>query len=151
MHPTALHPPGRSTLVQRDRPRGASSTMVVKRARDAVSDDDGMRVLVDRLWPRGLTKDQLTVDLWLKEVAPSHALRRWYGHDPRRWESFQEKYRAELAQRDDLLQLLDDLRRRGRVTLVYDASDTSHNNAVVLRDVLSEWRDASPRSNRSST
>lgn len=149
MHPPALHPVGPSTLVQPSRSPAASGSMVMKRARDAVSDDDGMRVLVDRLWPRGLTKDRLAVDLWLKEAAPSHALRRWYSHEPRRWETFQQKYRAELAQHDDLLSLLDDLRRRGRLTLVYDAADTSRNNAVVLLDVLSERCNAWARPNRS--
>jgi uncharacterized protein YeaO (DUF488 family) len=97
-----------------------------------------MRVLVDRLWPRGLSKEQLAVDLWLKEVAPSDGLRRWYGHEPRRWKSFAAKYRAELAQRTDLLRLLDELRRRGQVTLLYGARDTAGNNAVVLREVLEE-------------
>ena len=99
-----------------------------------------MRVLVDRLWPRGLSKDHLAVDFWLKDAAPSDELRRWYGHDPRRWESFAAKYRAELAQRTDLLHLLDELRRRGRVTLLYGARDTARNNAVVLREVLQERR-----------
>ncbi|VTU44856.1 DUF488 domain-containing protein [Variovorax sp. RA8] len=114
--------------------------IVLKRVRESASIDDGLRVLVDRLWPRGLTKEKVAVDLWLKEVAPSSALRRWYGHDPRRWTSFIEKYRSELEQRPELLRRLDDLCRNGRVTLVYDASDESRNNAVVLRDVLAERR-----------
>jgi uncharacterized protein YeaO (DUF488 family) len=97
-----------------------------------------MRVLVDRLWPRGLSKEQLAADFWLKDAAPSDALRRWYAHTPRRWKSFAAKYRAELAQRTDLLRLLDELRRRGRVTLLYGARDTVRNNAVVLREVLEE-------------
>ena len=97
-----------------------------------------MRVLIDRLWPRGLSKEHLAIDFWLKEVAPSDALRRWFGHKPDRWEPFAAKYRAELAQRADLLRLLDELRRRGRVTLVYGASDTKRNNAVVLRELLEE-------------
>ena len=109
-----------------------------------------MRVLVDRLWPRGLSKDQLTIDFWLKDVAPSDALRRWYGHNPRRWESFAAKYRAELAQRSDPLRLLDELRRRGRITLIYGACDTTRNNAVVLREVLEDRRCAArgPRKTR---
>ena len=118
----------------------ARHTIVVKRAREGSSADDGMRVLVDRLWPRGLTKEKVAADLWLKDVAPSDALRRWWGHDPRRWSTFIRKYRAELLQRPDLLRLLDDLRRSGPLTLVYDASDASRNNAVVLRDVLAEFR-----------
>jgi len=110
----------------------------LKRAYEPPAFSDGMRVLVDRLWPRGLTREQLTVDFWIKDAAPSDALRRWYGHNPRRWESFAAKYRAELAQRTDLLRLLDELRRRGRITLLYGARDTARNNAVVLREVLEE-------------
>ncbi len=105
-----------------------------------------MRVLVDRLWPRGVSKEQLAVDFWLKDAAPSDALRRWYGHKPGRWESFAAKYRAELAQRADLFRLLDELRRRGRVTLLYGARDTARNNAVVLRAVLEERRCAGAKS-----
>lgn len=119
---------------------GSDGQIAVKRAREPVGADDGIRVLVDRLWPRGLTKEEVTVDLWLKDAAPSAALRRWYGHDPNRWASFARKYRAELAERVDLLQLLDGLCRRGRVTLVFDASSVLRNNAVVLRDVLAERR-----------
>lgn len=110
-----------------------------------------MRVLVDRLWPRGLTKEQLAVDFWLKEAAPSDALRRWYGHQPSRWKSFAEKYRAELEQRTDLLRLLDELRRRGRVTLLYGARDTARNNAVVLQDVLEKRRCAGKRTKKDIT
>lgn len=124
----------------RIRPRGARCAVGLKRAYEHPSRGDGMRVLVDRFWPRGLSKDELEVDLWLKDAAPSDALRRWYGHTPSRWESFAAKYRAELAQRADLLHLLDELRRRGRITLLYGARDTDHNNAVVLRDVLEERR-----------
>jgi len=122
------------------RARGRRWTVALKRAYEQPSSRDGMRVLVDRLWPRGLSKEQLAVDFWLKDAAPSDELRRWYGHDPRRWESFAAKYTAELAQRTDLLRLLDELRRRGRVTLLYGARDTARNNAVVLREVLEERR-----------
>ena len=124
--------------------------MGLKRAYEEASPGDGMRVLVDRLWPRGLSKEQLAVDFWLKEAAPSEALRRLYGHRPSRWESFATKYRAELAQRTDLLRLLDELRRRGRVTLLYGARDTARNNAVVLREVLEERRYAGKRPQRKS-
>lgn len=99
-----------------------------------------MRVLVDRLWPRGLSKAQLAVDFWLKELAPSEALRRWYGHDPSRWAAFSDRYRTELAQCDELLRLLEELRRRGPLTLIYGARDAARNNAVVLREVLEERR-----------
>ena len=121
---------------RRVRARGAPCAVALKRAYAPPSPDDGMRVLVDRLWPRGLGKEQLAVDFWLKGAAPSDALRRWYGHKPGRWKSFAAKYRAELAGKSDLLRLLDELRRRGRVTLLYGARDTEHNDAVVLADVL---------------
>jgi uncharacterized protein YeaO (DUF488 family) len=110
----------------------------LKRAYDPAGAEDGTRVLVDGLWPRGLTKTQVAADLWLKEAAPSAALRRWYGHDPRRWESFRAKYRRELAQRTDVLDRLDGLSRRGPITLVYGARDEARNQAVVLREVLEE-------------
>ena len=124
----------------RVRTRGTRCAVSLKRAYEQSSPYDGMRVLVDRLWPRGLSREQLAVDFWLKDAAPSHALRRWYGHNKRRWRSFAAKYRAELAQRTDLLHLLDEVRRRGRVTLLYGASDTARNNAVVLREVLERRR-----------
>jgi uncharacterized protein YeaO (DUF488 family) len=112
--------------------------VALKRAYEGYSRHDGLRVLVDRLWPRGLTKDQLAVDFWIKEAAPTPALRRWFDHKPGRWRSFSAKYRAELAGRADVLRLLDEARRRGRITLIYGASDTVHNHAVVLREVLEE-------------
>ena len=123
------------------RPRGA---VVVKRAREDASINDGMRVLVDRLWPRGLTKETVAADLWLREVAPSDTLRRWFAHEPSRWAVFSQKYRAELERRPDLLRLLDDLRRSGRLTLLYHASDAVHNHALVLHQVLTE-RHFAPR------
>lgn len=128
---------------------GTRRAVVVKRAREDASIDDGMRVLVDRLWPRGLTKERVAADLWLREVAPSDALRRWYAHEPSRWMVFSQKYRAELEQRPDLLRLLDDLRRSGQLTLIYHASDSAHNHAIVLHQVLTERRFAAPRTQRS--
>ena len=122
---------------------GASAerrSIAVKRACDASSVDDGMRVLIDRQWPPGLSKEQAAIDLWLQDAAPSDALRRWYGRDPRRWEAFSEKYRAELMQRADLLRLLDGLHRSCPVTLVYGVRDATRNNAVVLRQLLTERR-----------
>lgn len=129
-------------IPSRVRTHGTRGAVGLKRAYDETAPGDGMRVLVDRLWPRGLSKAQLAIDLWLKDAAPSDALRRWYGHQPQRWESFATKYRAELEQRTDVLRLLDELRRGGRVTLLYGARDPTRNNAVVLRDVLEEraWR-----------
>jgi uncharacterized protein YeaO (DUF488 family) len=111
-------------------------TIRLKRVYDEPSAGDGMRVLVDRLWPRGLSRAEAAADLWLREAAPSPALRRWYGHDPRRWKRFREKYRAELEGRADVLHLLDDLRRRTPVTLLFGAADPQRNNAVVLRELL---------------
>jgi uncharacterized protein YeaO (DUF488 family) len=108
----------------------------LKRVYDRPSPTDGMRVLVDGLWPRGLSREAACADLWLREVAPSARLRRWYGHDPRRWPRFREKYRAELERRRELLALLDDLRRRSPVTLLFGAADPERNNAAVLREVL---------------
>lgn len=108
----------------------------LKRIYDKPGPDDGLRVLVDRLWPRGLSRRSACADLWLRDAAPSAALRRWFGHDPRRWKAFRRKYRAELAARPGVLQLLEDLRRRSPVTLLFGARDTAHNNAVALRELL---------------
>lgn len=122
------------------RPRRAPAPVRLKRAYERATPNDGTRVLVDRLWPRGLHKEHLAVDFWLKDLAPSDALRRWYGHKPCRWASFAERYRTELAQREDLLDLLDELRCRNDLTLLYGARDVARNNAVVLREVLEERR-----------
>lgn len=119
---------------------GTRRAVIIKPAREAASVEDGMRVLVDRLWPRGLTKERVAADLWLRDVAPSDALRRWFGHQPSRWAAFSEKYRAELEQRPDLLRLLDELRRKGQLTLLYGARDAQHNHALVLHQVLTERR-----------
>ncbi len=148
----SMNPP-RATTNRRSaatpaRARAARGRLSLKRAYDRQSADDGTRVLVDRLWPRGLRKEQLAVDLWLKDLAPSDALRRWYGHDPARWAAFADRYRIELAPHSDLLHLLDDLRRRGPLTLLYGARDSARNNAVVLREVLEEHRLARDRSKR---
>lgn len=108
----------------------------LKRVYQQVSLADGMRVLVDRLWPRGLTKHDVSADLWLRDAAPSNELRRWYGHDAKRWRRFSQKYRVELARRPDVLDLLDDLRRRAPVTLIFAERDAAHSHAVVLREML---------------
>ena len=112
----------------------------LKRVYEQPSIADGTRVLVDRLWPRGLSKLDASADLWLREVAPSSELRRWYGHDPRRWHQFRRKYRSELARHPEVLELLDDLRRRTPITLVFGAHDQAHSHAVVLRDVLEKQK-----------
>jgi uncharacterized protein YeaO (DUF488 family) len=108
----------------------------IKRAYEAPSADDGTRVLIDRLWPRGIGKTEAAVDHWMKEVAPSNDLRKWFGHDPERWEEFQRRYRSELKDHRDELDRLRELARRGVVTLVYAARDELRNDAVVLRDLL---------------
>jgi uncharacterized protein YeaO (DUF488 family) len=109
----------------------------VKRVYDGVSASDGRRVLVDRIWPRGVRKEALQLDDWRKDLAPSPGLRAWFAHDPARWEEFRRRYFAELDARADDLADLRALVRRGPVTLLYAARDTEHNNAVALRDYLS--------------
>jgi uncharacterized protein YeaO (DUF488 family) len=108
----------------------------IKRIYEPVAKTDGYRVLVERLWPRGVTKAEAALHEWLKDVAPSPDLRRWYGHDLARWEEFTERYRAELAEKRDILDQLRALRRRGPVTLVFAAKDEQHSSAAVLKDVL---------------
>jgi uncharacterized protein YeaO (DUF488 family) len=108
----------------------------VKRVYQPPSPEDGTRVLVDRLWPRGLRKAGAAIDCWLKEIAPSSELRRWFGHDPDRWEEFQRRYRAGLSARPELLAKLRALAAQGTLTLVYAARDEDHNQAVALRRVL---------------
>jgi uncharacterized protein YeaO (DUF488 family) len=108
----------------------------LKRVYESPSPKDGLRVLVERLWPRGLTKERAAVDLWLKDVAPSAELRKWFGHDPARWEQFQERYRQELRQKMDAVQLLRQKGKEGTVTLVYAARDEDHNGALVLKRLL---------------
>jgi uncharacterized protein YeaO (DUF488 family) len=98
---------------------------------------DGFRILVDRLWPRGLTKEKAKVDLWLQELAPSDELRKWFGHDTRQWEEFRKMYRDELKSKPDLLQsLMDVIEKKKEVTLLFAASDEEHNNAVVLKELI---------------
>jgi uncharacterized protein YeaO (DUF488 family) len=111
-------------------------SIAIKRIYEPASRSDGMRILVDRMWPRGIKKDGAKIDLWLKEVAPSTALRRWFGHEPERWERFRERYRAELSGNEALAQLRQFATKRRRVTLLYSARDEDRNQAVVLADVL---------------
>ena len=108
----------------------------LKRAYENPSPKDGLRVLVERLWPRGLTKESAAVDLWLKDVAPSPELRKWFGHDPARWEQFQERYRRELRERKDAVRVLRQKAKEGTVTLVYAARDEDHNGALALKRFL---------------
>jgi uncharacterized protein YeaO (DUF488 family) len=108
----------------------------LKRAYEKPSPRDGFRVLVERLWPRGVSKGEAHLDLWLKEVAPSTELRQWFGHDPKKWAEFRKRYRAELKEHRDALKLLRSKAREGTVTLVYAARDEEHNGALVLKKVL---------------
>jgi len=130
--------------------RGTRGPVQLKRAYERPAGSDGVRVLVDRLWPRGLARRRLAADLWLKDAAPSAALRRWFGHDPRRWDAFRARYRAELAQRADILDRLDGLRRPGPLTLVYGARDEARNQAVVLREALEDRRPPASRRRRTA-
>jgi len=111
--------------------------IVIKRIYEPASSRDGYRVLVDRLWPRGVSKAKAAVDLWLREVAPSAALRIWFKHDPARWTEFRARYRAELRQHARVFAPLLAKANRGRLTLLYSARDARHNQAVVLKNFLS--------------
>lgn len=113
-----------------------SKNIAIKRVYEKAEKADGFRVLVDRLWPRGLSKEKANVDLWLKEISPSMALRKWFNHDPEKWKEFQKKYNAELKDHKEELQILKQKIAEGKVTLVYGAKDEIHNDAVVLRDLL---------------
>ncbi|HJZ80690.1 MAG TPA: DUF488 domain-containing protein [Pyrinomonadaceae bacterium] len=108
----------------------------LKRVYETLSKDDGERILVERLWPRGLTKQQAKVDLWLKEVAPSAELRKWFGHDPAKWDEFRRRYEKELKSKNDLIELLKRKAEEGAITLLYAARDEEHNSAVVLKQFL---------------
>lgn len=108
----------------------------LKRAYDPASKDDGMRVLVERLWPRGLSKAKLHLDAWLKDVGPSTELRRWFGHDPEKWSQFRARYVRELDSRPESWRPILSAARRRTVTLVYSSHDEEHNNAVALKEYL---------------
>ncbi len=108
----------------------------LKRAYEKPARDDGMRILIDRLWPRGVRKADAELDQWAKEIAPSTALRKWFGHDPARWPEFRRRYAEEIRRHPDELGELRSLARKGPVTLVYSAHDELHNDGVVLRELL---------------
>ena len=108
----------------------------IKRVYDEPEKSDGKRILVDRLWPRGLTKEHAHVDLWLKEIAPSNELRKWFAHDPEKWPEFQKRYKQELKSQPEQFALLQNEASKGTVTLLYGAKDDEHNQAVVLLHML---------------
>jgi uncharacterized protein YeaO (DUF488 family) len=113
----------------------------IKRVYEPTGKSDGFRVLVDRLWPRGVSKERAHLDLWLKEIGPSDGLRKWFGHDPKRWKEFAAKYRKELSGKKDLVQQLKQLEaEHGTVTLLFSAHDEEHNQAVALREILKGGR-----------
>jgi len=106
--------------------------IVLKRAYDEPSQDDGYRILTDRLWPRGLTKAEVCVNLWLRDIGPSTELRKWFGHDKSKWLEFEQKYMAELKNKQDLINVIVDQAKESKVTLVYGAKDKEHNEAQVI-------------------
>ena len=110
--------------------------LMVKRIYEPPAPDDGQRVLVDRIWPRGVSKEHAALALWLKEIAPSDELRKWFGHEPARWAKFQERYRAELDRNGEAVAQLRGLLGKGKVTLLYGTHDEAHNNAVALAGYL---------------
>ncbi|MCA6110925.1 DUF488 domain-containing protein [Bradyrhizobium cenepequi] len=112
------------------------SNVRLKRAYETPAREDGKRILVDRLWPRGIKKDAAAIDCWMKELAPSSDLRKWFGHEPERWSEFKRRYKRELRQHASTLDELRMLAERGPITLIFAARDKAHNEAVVLRDVL---------------
>jgi len=113
-----------------------SGMIKIKRIYDPPAEDDGFRILVDRLWPRGLTKEKAKVDLWLKEIAPSDQLRKWYAHDPKKWAEFKKKYSKELGQKIDLIDQIIKKTKEGDLTLLFSSKEEKLNNAVALREYI---------------
>ena len=114
----------------------SAANVKLKRAYEPPATDDGTRILVDRLWPRGVTKKRAAIDQWMKDIAPSTGLRKWFSHDPTRWEEFRRRYAKEVHQNAALLDQLRSLARHGPITLVYSAHDELHNDAVELRELI---------------
>jgi uncharacterized protein YeaO (DUF488 family) len=109
----------------------------LKRVYEKSTKEDGTRILVDRLWPRGLTKQKANVDMWMKDVAPSTELRKWFHHDPEKWIEFKKRYQIELENKEEQIEVLKKQLQEGTVTLVYGAKDEEHNEALVLKELLS--------------
>jgi uncharacterized protein YeaO (DUF488 family) len=108
----------------------------IKRIYDPVSPEDGKRIYIDRLWPRGMKNDEVRIDEWLKELAPSDGLRKWFSHDPAKYREFKKRYLEELDRKQDLVKKIRSEGRKGTVTLLFSAKDTKHNNATALKDLL---------------
>ncbi|MFZ1077943.1 MAG: DUF488 domain-containing protein [Nitrosotalea sp.] len=114
-----------------------TKTIKIKRVYEKYKKDDGFRILIDRLWPRGLSKNKSKVDLWLKDIAPSDELRKWFSHDPKKWDDFKMKYKKELKSKLELIRKVEQIEKeKGIVTLLYSAKDEEHNNAMVLKEIL---------------
>ena len=153
LHDTSRDPGGRLPRLDSPRLNGGrsdSQMITLKRAYDGVSRTDGTRFLVERLWPRGISKAMLRVDAWLKEVGPSTDLRKWFSHDPEKWDEFRRRYFRELASQPEAWQPIVSAARRGKVTLVYSSHDTQHNNAVALLEFLRKKARRPARSKRTS-
>ena len=116
---------------------GNSMKLKIKRVYDKPAEEDGTRILVDRLWPRGLTKQKAKVDVWLKDIAPSTELRKWFAHDPEKWKEFIKKYKKELHENKEQAAILKEYLKQGIVTLVYGARDELHNEALVIKELFS--------------
>jgi uncharacterized protein YeaO (DUF488 family) len=114
------------------------NTIRLKRAYEPRTEEDGARILVERLWPRGVSKDEAAIDFWTKELAPSTELRKWYGHDVSRWEEFRRRYVAELDEKVEAIRDLKQRLREGPVTFVYAARDDEHNSALILKEYLEQ-------------
>jgi uncharacterized protein YeaO (DUF488 family) len=110
----------------------------LKRAYDVVSAEDGTRILVDRLWPRGVSKEKIKVSEWMRDIGPSKELIKWFGHDPEKWAGFEKRYKRELRGKGDLIQKLRTFSRKDNLTLIYSAKDELHNQAIVIKNVLEE-------------
>ncbi len=111
-------------------------SMKIRRVYDLPKKDDGYRILVDRVWPRGLTKEKAQIDSWLKDIAPSSDLRKWFSHDPEKWQEFKERYFKELKEKKNLIEFIEAKTRQGNVTLVYAAKDEQYNNAQCLKEFI---------------
>ena len=114
----------------------SAGNVKLKRAYEPPTADDGTRILIDRLWPRGVTKERAAIDQWMKDISPSTELRKWFGHDPARWDEFCRRYAKEVHQHAELLDQLRSRAREGPITLVYSAHDEKHNDAVELRELI---------------
>jgi uncharacterized protein YeaO (DUF488 family) len=135
--------PGRNGM------RNDGGMIRLKRVYDSPAAEDGFRVLVERLWPRGIKKAEAHLDLWMKEIAPSSDLRKWFAHDPAKWEEFSKRYEKELDKNRELVNILEQKSRQTTVTLVYAAHDVGHNSAIVLKQIIEKNRTISEKRKRS--